>query len=355
MSQPTRLTITRPDDWHLHLRDGNAMQSVLAATASVFGRALIMPNLRPPVRQTCDALNYRRLILQALESSPEQDRCGHFNPLMTIYLTDDTTISDIVIAAASAHIFAAKLYPANATTNSTAGVSDIRELYPVFGAMEKNRLVLSIHGESLRDHQGDIDIFDREVRFLPTLNKIIETFPGLPIVLEHITTRQAVEFVEAAGPKVAATITAHHLLYNRNALFAGGIRPHYYCLPILKREEHRQALLHAATSGNPKFFLGTDSAPHAQGTKEAACGCAGCYTAPIALPLYAEAFASVGALDQLEAFASFHGADFYGLPRNTDTVTLIQKPRIVPATSPFGDTSVIPLRAGEPVLWRVAD
>ncbi len=347
------ITLCQPDDWHLHLRDGEEMRSVLGHTAQVFRRVLVMPNLKPPVKQTCDALNYRRRILQVLDFYPEY---RHFNPLMTIYLTDDTSVTDIVIAAASEHILAAKLYPANATTNSAAGVTDIGKLDPVFEAMAKNGLVLSTHGETLIDaRRKEVDIFDRESRFIETLDSIIRKHPGLRVVLEHITTRQAVEFVEAAGPNVAATITAHHLLYNRNALFAGGIRPHYYCLPVLKREEHRQALLRAATSGNPKFLLGTDSAPHAQGTKETACGCAGCYTAPIALPLYAEAFASVDRLDQLEAFASFHGADFYGLPRNTDTVTLIQEPWTVPAAYPFGDKSVITLRAEEPVLWRVVD
>jgi dihydroorotase len=354
MSQAsTRLTITRPDDWHLHLRDGDAMKSVLRHSATVFGRALVMPNLKPPVRQTCDALNYRRRILRALEGlgiTSEQ-----FQPLMTLYLTDDTTIADIAFAAASEHIYAAKLYPANATTNSAAGVSHIQSLRPVFEAMQKNRLVLSVHGEALRDNQGNIDIFDREMRFLDTLSWITDAFPDLRIVLEHVTTCQAVDFVLAAGQNVAATITAHHLLYNRNAIFEGGIRPHLYCLPVLKREEHRGALLRAATSGNPKFFLGTDSAPHAQNTKEASCGCAGCYTAHAALPLYAEAFAAVNALDSLEGFASHFGADFYGLPRNQDTVTLIQEPWIVPAAYPFGDKSVIPLRAGEPVLWRVVD
>ncbi len=262
------ITITRPDDWHLHLRDEEEMRSVLRHTARVFDRALIMPNLKPPVRQTCDALNYRRRILQALEATPEY---GYFNPLMTIYLTDDTSITDIVIAAASEHILATKLYPANATTNSAAGVTDIGKLDPVFGAMAKNGLVLSIHAETLIDAQGkEVDIFDREASSIETLKSIIERHPDLRIVVEHVTTRKMVEFVQAAGPNVAATITAHHLLSNRNALFKGGIRPHYYCLPVLKREEDRQALLAAATSGSPQFFLGTDSAPHARDTKETA-------------------------------------------------------------------------------------
>lgn len=352
MTQRT-ITLRRPDDWHLHLRDGEEMRSVLRHTAQVFGRALIMPNLKPPVRQTCDALNYRRRICQALDSSPE---CGHFNPLMTIYLTDDTSITDIVIAAASERILAAKLYPANATTNSAAGVTDIGKLDPVFEAMTKNGLALSIHGETLINARGkEIDIFDRESRFIETLDLIIRKHPGLRIAVEHVTTRKMVEFVQAAGPNVAATITAHHLLYNRNALFTGGIRPHHYCLPVLKREEDRQALLAAATSGNPQFFLGTDSAPHARGTKETTCGCAGCYTAHAALPLYAEAFDTVGALNRLEDFASHFGADFYQLPRNTGTVTLIQKSWTVPLTYPFGNNVLVPLRAGEEVLWQVAD
>lgn len=346
------ITLHQPDDWHLHLRNGEQMRSVLRHTAQVFGRALIMPNLKPPVRQTCDALNYRRRILQALEAMPKY---GYFNPLMTIYLTDDTSITDIVIAAASEHVLAAKLYPANATTNSAAGVTDIGKLDPVFGAMEKNGLVLSIHGETLKNDQGEIDIFDREASFIETLDSIIERHPDLRIVVEHVTTRKMVEFVQATGPNVAATITAHHLLFNRNDLFKGGIRPHHYCLPVLKREEDRQALLAAATSGNPKFFLGTDSAPHARDTKEAACGCAGCYTAHAALPLYAEAFDAADALDRLEGFASYFGADFYGLPHNTGTVTLIQKPWTVPETYPFDNGALVPLRAGEEVLWQVAD
>lgn len=351
MTQRT-ITLRRPDDWHLHLRDGEEMRSVLGHTARVFGRALIMPNLKPPVRQTCDALNYRRRILQALEATPEY---GYFNPLMTIYLTDDTSIADIVIAAASEYILAAKLYPANATTNSAAGVTDIEGLDPVFRAMKRNGLVLSIHGETLKNDQGEIDIFDREASFIKTLDSIIERHPDLRIVVEHVTTRKMVEFVQAAGPNVAATITAHHLLFNRNALFKGGIRPHHYCLPVFKREEDRQALLAAATSGSPQFFLGTDSAPHARDTKETACGCAGCYTAHAALPLYAEAFDTVNALDRLEGFASHFGADFYRLPRNMNTVTLIQEPWIAPETYPFGRDVLVPLRAGEKILWRIAD
>lgn len=352
MAQRT-ITLRRPDDWHLHLRDGEEMRSVLGHTARVFGRALIMPNLKPPVRQTCDALSYRRRILQALEATPKH---RYFNPLMTIYLTDDTSITDIVIAAASEYILAAKLYPANATTNSAAGVTDIEGLDPVFGAMAKNGLVLSIHAETLIDAQGkEVDIFDREASFIKTLDSIIERHPDLRIVVEHVTTRKMVEFVQAAGPNVAATITAHHLLFNRNALFKGGIRPHHYCLPVLKREEDRQALLAAATSGSPGFFLGTDSAPHARDTKEAACGCAGCYTAHAALPLYAEAFDTAGALNRLKGFASHFGADFYRLPRNTGTVTLIQEPWTTPETFPYGEKTLVPLRAGEKVLWQIAD
>ncbi|MBP6975414.1 MAG: dihydroorotase [Candidatus Moranbacteria bacterium] len=354
MTQRT-ITLRRPDDWHLHLRDGEEMQSVLAHTAQVFGRALIMPNLKPPIKQTSGALNYRRRILQALDSYPEQDRYGHFDPLMTLYLTDDTSVTDIVIAAASRHILAAKLYPANATTNSAAGVTDIGKLDTVFKAMERNDLVLSIHGETLKDNRGEIDIFDRESSFIETLNLITRRHPHIRIVVEHVTTRKMIEFVEAAGPNIAATITAHHLLYNRNSLFAGGIRPHYYCLPICKREDDRQSLLAAAASGNPKFFLGTDSAPHAKNTKETACGCAGCYTAHAALPLYAEALDSVKALSRLEDFTSHFGADFYQLPRNTGTVTLIQEPWIVPATYPFGQETLVPLRAEEEVHWRIAD
>lgn len=348
------ITLCRPDDWHLHLRDGENMRAVLGHTANVFGRALIMPNLKPPISSTSEAHSYRRRIFSALCDKTGVAR--RFGPLMTIYLTHRTSVADINLAASDHCILAAKLYPANATTNSADGVTDIKRLQPVFSAMEQHGLVLSLHGETLRNDQGDVDIFDREAVFLKeTLEWLLEKFPNLHIVLEHITTGEAVEFVEKTGPNVAATITAHHLLYNRNAIFQGGLRPHYYCLPVLKREKHRQALLRAATSGNPKFFLGTDSAPHAQDAKEAACGCAGCYTAHAALPLYVEAFDSVNRLDRLEGFASFFGADFYGLPHNTDTVTLIQEPWIVPATYPFGESVLVPLRAGETMLWRVAD
>ena len=339
------LTLTRPDDWHLHLRDGAALQAVIPHSARQFARAIIMPNLRPPVTTTEQALAYRVRILEAVP--PGLD----FQPLMTLYLTDQTPPAEIMHAQASGHVVAGKLYPAGATTNSDSGVTDIRRIYPVLEAMQRCGMPLLVHGEVT---DPDVDIFDREAVFIErVLIPLIRNFPALKIVLEHITTQEAADFVLDAPPTVAATITAHHLLYNRNAIFQGGVRPHYYCLPVLKRERHRQALIRAATSGNPKFFLGTDSAPHPRQGKEAACGCAGCYTAYAALELYAEAFDAAGALARLEAFAGFYGPDFYGLPRNVGTLTLQRQPARVPETLPFGDDLLIPLCAGEMLNWRL--
>lgn len=341
------LTFTRPDDWHLHLRDGAAMQAVVPHSARQFARAIIMPNLRPPVTTTAAALAYRTRILEAVP--PGRD----FQPLMTLYLTDQTPPAEIARAKESGHVVAGKLYPAGATTNADAGVTDLRQLYPALEAMQRCGMLLLAHGEVT---DPTVDIFDREAAFIESvLIPLTHDFPELKIVLEHITTGEAAEFVREAPATVAATITAHHLLYNRNALFQGGVRPHYYCLPILKRERHRQALIEAATSGDPKFFLGTDSAPHPQQGKESACGCAGCYTAYAALELYAEAFDAAGALHRLEAFASIHGPDFYGLPHNTGTVTLQRQPAWMPETLPFGDERLIPLRAGETLHWRLID
>jgi dihydroorotase len=340
------LTITRPDDWHLHLRDGAAMRSVVAATARVFGRAVVMPNLKPPVTTVAQAAAYRERIAAALPPA------SRFAPLMTIYLTDVTTADEIARAKASGFIIGVKYYPAGATTNSDSGVTDLTRVYPVLAAMEKHGLPLLLHGEVT---DTDVDVFDREQVFVDRqLTRIARDFPGLKIVLEHITTREAAEFIAAAPAHVAATVTPQHLLYSRNALFAGGMRPHLYCLPVLKREAHRQAIVRAAISGDPKYFLGTDSAPHARHTKESACCSAGCYSAHAAIELYAEAFEAAGALDRLEAFASFHGADFYGLPRNADTITLQREAWTVPAEYDFGDHVVVPLRAGETVRWRVA-
>jgi dihydroorotase len=340
------LTLTRPDDWHLHLRDGSALRAVAPHSARQFARAIVMPNLRPPVTTTEQALAYRARILDAIPEGLE------FQPLMTLYLTDNTPPAEITRARSSDHIHACKLYPAGATTNSDSGVTDVHKIHPVLEAMQAQGLPLLIHGEVT---DPDVDIFDREAVFIDrVLNPIVRDFPALKIVLEHITTQDAADYVRAAPATVAATITAHHLLYNRNAIFQGGIRSHYYCLPVLKRERHRQALLKTATSGDPKFFLGTDSAPHPRSGKETACGCAGCYTAHAALELYAETFDSVGTLDKLEAFASFHGADFYGLPRNTGTITLHRQPMVVPASFPFDDDELIPLRAGEMLAWRLA-
>ncbi|CAG2146082.1 Dihydroorotase [Cupriavidus campinensis] len=338
------LTITRPDDWHLHLRDGAALAAVLPDTARQFGRAIIMPNLKPPVTTVEQAAAYRARILAALPSGMA------FEPLMTLYLTDNTPAEEIVAAKASGFVHAVKLYPAGATTNSDAGVTDIRRCAATLEAMQRAGLPLLVHGEVT---DGDIDIFDREAVFIDrVMRPLRKDFPELKVVFEHITTKDAAEYVaEAEGP-VGATITAHHLLYNRNAIFTGGIRPHYYCLPVLKRETHREALVKAATSGSARFFLGTDSAPHARGLKEHACGCAGCYTALHAMELYAEAFDAAGALDKLEGFASFHGPAFYGLPRNTGTLTLSREDWELPAELPYGDTTLVPLRAGETLRWK---
>ncbi len=340
-----QITLTRPDDWHLHLRDGAAMADVVAHSASVFSRAIIMPNLQPPVTTAEQALNYRQRILDALPEGSD------FEPLMTLYLTDRTSADDIREARASGLISAAKLYPAGATTNSDSGVTDIQHIIPALQAMADLGMPLLVHGEVTRP---EIDIFDREAVFIDEiLEPLHRRLPALKIVLEHITTEQAVAFVRDNNDRIAATITAHHLLYNRNDMLVGGIRPHLYCLPVLKRNRHQLALIEAATSGNPKFFLGTDSAPHARGDKESACGCAGCYTALAALPLYAEAFEQAGALDRLEGFASHFGPAFYGMPRNRDQLTLIKEAWTVPASCRFGDRELVPLRAGETVQWQV--
>lgn len=339
------LTITRPDDMHLHVRNGDLLRTVLPYTAEQFARAIIMPNLKPPVTSVAQALIYRNEILAAL---PED---AGFTPLMTLYLTASTPVSEIQLAAESEFVQAFKLYPAGATTHSDSGVADINAAYPLFAAMEKHGIPLLIHGEVT---DADCDIFDRERIFIERhLADIVESFPGLKIVVEHVTTAEAVDFVESAGVNVAATITPQHLLYNRNAILAGGIRPHFYCLPVLKRERHRQALIKAATGGSPKFFLGTDSAPHPTSLKENACGCAGCFTAPIALELYAEAFDAAHALDKLEAFASFHGADFYGLPRNQGTVTLAKTSFEIPQSYGSGEISFTPLKAKETLNWKL--
>jgi dihydroorotase len=341
-----QITLARPDDWHLHLRDGEALSVVLPHTARQFARAIVMPNLKPPVTTVEQAAAYRDRILAALPAGMD------FEPLMTLYLTDNTPPAEIAKAAASGFVKAVKLYPAGATTNSDAGLTAIEKAYDTLAEMERAGLPLLVHGEVT---DPKVDLFDREKAFIDTvLSPLLQRFPGLRVVMEHITTKDAAQFVAGAGGNVGATITAHHLLYNRNAIFQGGVRPHWYCLPVLKRETHRQALVEAAISGNPKFFLGTDSAPHAKGAKEAACGCAGCYTAYGALELYAEAFDQAGALDRLEAFASFHGPDFYRLPRNTGTVTLIKESWPVPADYPYvaGDT-LVPLRAGESLTWKM--
>lgn len=336
------LTLTRPDDWHVHLRDGDMLAAVLPDTARRFSRAIVMPNLRPPVRTVSEAASYRERILAALPAGME------FEPLMTLYLTDNTSPTEIARAKDSGFVHAVKYYPAGATTNSDSGVTDIHRVEDALAAMQDVGLPLLLHGEVT---DPDVDLFDREAVFIERiLAPLLQRRPGLKVVLEHITTEQAVAFVAAAPANVGATITAHHLLYNRNAMFEGGIRPHYYCLPVLKREIHREALIAAAISGNPKFFLGTDSAPHATGAKESACGCAGIYTAHAALELYAESFDAADALDRLEGFASHFGPDFYGLPRNTDTVTLVRERQSVPAEL---DGGVTPLRASEHVGWRM--
>ena len=340
-----RLTLKRPDDWHLHLRDGPAMACVLADSARRFARAIVMPNLKPPVRSTYQALDYRERILAAL---PEG---AAFDPLMTLYLTDDTPPEEIARAKLSGRVHAVKFYPAGATTHSDAGVTRISRCFRALEKMEELGLPLLCHGEST---DPAIDVFDREKAFIEeVLGPTVERFAGLKVVLEHITTREAAQYVEVTGPNVAATITAHHLLMNRNALFMGGMRPHHYCLPVLKREEHREALVEAAASGNPKFFLGTDSAPHPRPDKEAACGCAGIYTAHAALELYAIAFEEAGALDRLEGFASIFGAQFYGLPVNEGTVTLVREEWTVPQRLKFGDHELVPLRAGETIPWKL--
>jgi dihydroorotase len=343
-SSPTTLTITRPDDWHLHVRDGAALAAVVPHTARQFARAIIMPNLKPPVTTAEQAVAYCERIRAAVPAGLA------FEPLMTLYLTDRLPPDEIVRAKA-AGVVAVKLYPAGATTNSDAGVTDLRLTRPTLEAMQREGLPLLVHGE-VTDAQ--IDLFDREQAFIDTqLIPLRRDFPELKIVFEHITTREAAQYVGEAGPHTAATVTAHHLLYNRNAIFLGGVRPHYYCLPVLKREQHRRALLTAATSGSDRFFLGTDSAPHAAHLKEHAVGCAGCYTALCALELYAEAFDSVGAIDRLEGFASVNGPAFYGLPRNTGSVTLTRETWVVPDTLPFGDAQLKPLRGGETLTWKL--
>ncbi len=338
------ISLTQPDDWHLHLRDGAALAAVLPATARQFARAVVMPNLRPPVITAAAAVAYRQRIMAALPAGLA------FTPLMTLYLTDNTPPEEIARAKA-AGVVALKLYPAGATTNSDAGVTDVRKCHDTLEAMQREGLLLLVHGEVT---DAEIDIFDREAVFIDrVMQPLRRNFPALKVVFEHITTAEAAQYVDEAGPHTAATLTAHHLLYNRNALFMGGLRPHYYCLPVLKKEKHRLALVQAATSGSPQFFLGTDSAPHAAVMKEqSVCG-AGCYTAPAAMELYAEAFEAAGALDKLEGFASHHGADFYGLPRNTGTVTLTREAWVLPETLPFGDATIKPLRAGETLNWKL--
>jgi dihydroorotase len=346
MSQNTmnKITITRPDDWHLHLRDGAALKAVLPDTARQFARAIVMPNLRPPVTTTELALAYRERIMEALPVGMA------FEPLMTLYLTDNTSAEEIAKAKASGLIHGVKLYPAGATTNSDSGVTSLNKCADALAAMEKLGMPLLAHAEVT---DSDIDVFDRELVFIERhMIPLLKKYPALKVVFEHITTKDAADFVALAPANVAATITAHHLLMNRNDMFKGGIQPHHYCLPVLKRETHRVALVKAATSGNAKFFLGTDSAPHARHTKEAACGCAGMYTARTAMELYAEAFESVHALDKLEAFASFNGADFYGLPRNTEQVTLVKESWKVPGSLPYDGDVLVPLRAEQMVHWK---
>ncbi|RMO90906.1 Dihydroorotase [Pseudomonas syringae pv. philadelphi] len=342
-----RLTLLRPDDWHIHLRDGAVLPHTVADVARTFGRAIIMPNLVPPVRNAQQADAYRQRILAARPAG------SRFEPLMVLYLTDQTTAEDVRVAKATGFVHAAKLYPAGATTNSDSGVTSIDKIFPALEAMAEVGMLLLVHGEVTR---SEIDVFDREKVFIEEhLRRVVERFPALKVVFEHITTGEAVQFVDEASANVAATITAHHLLYNRNHMLVGGIRPHFYCLPILKRNTHQASLLDAATSGSGKFFLGTDSAPHAQHAKENACGCAGCYTAYAAIELYAEAFEQRNALDKLEGFASLHGPAFYGLPANQDTITLVREEWTAPASLPFGELTVIPLRAGEKLRWRLEE
>ena len=341
-----KLTITRPDDWHLHVRDGEALNDVVPYTAKQFARAIIMPNLKPPVTTTEQAMNYRDRVLSAVPVGTK------FEALMTLYLTDNTSADEIHKAAESEHVHAVKYYPAGATTNSDSGVTDITKSYSTIKAMAEAGLPLLVHGEVT---DPSVDMFDREAVFIErVLKPMLDTIPGLKLVMEHITTKQATEFVAQAGDNVAATITPQHLLYNRNAIFQGGIRPHYFCLPILKREQHREALVEAATSGSNKYFLGTDSAPHSQSAKESSCGCAGMFSAYSAIELYAEAFEKARALDKLEGFASFHGPDFYGLPRNTETITLVKEEWTVPESLPLAGEKIIPMRAGETVGWKLA-
>jgi dihydroorotase len=346
IATPDSITIIRPDDWHLHLRDGATMASVLPHSARQFGRAIVMPNLKPPVTTVAAAEAYRSRILAALPAGVQ------FEPLMTLYLTNNTEPDEIRRAVDSGFVHAVKLYPAGATTNSDAGVTDLKNCYKTLEVMQELDLPFLVHGEVT---DPAVDVFDREAVFIErVMRPLRKDFPELKVVFEHITTRQAAEYVaEAEGP-IAATITAHHLLYNRNEIFKGGIRPHYYCLPILKREEHRLALMTAATSGDERFFLGTDSAPHPQGLKEHACGCAGCYTALHAMELYAEAFERAGALDKLEAFASLNGPAFYNLEPNAGTITLRREQWTLPATLPLGDLEVVPLNAGETINWKMA-
>ncbi len=340
-----RLTLLRPDDWHIHLRDGALLPRTVADAARTFARAIIMPNLVPPVRNAAEADQYRQRILDARPAE------SSFQPLMVLYLTDQTSAADIHNAVKSGFVHAAKLYPAGATTNSDSGVTSLEAIYPALEAMSDMGMPLLVHGEVTH---ADVDIFDREKRFIDDqLVGLVNRFPNLKVVFEHITTADAAQFVREASDKIAATITAHHLLYNRNHMLAGGIRPHFYCLPILKRNTHQESLLDAATSGSAKFFLGTDSAPHAQNAKEISCGCAGCYTAYAAIELYAEAFEQRNALDKLEGFASHFGADFYQLPRNQDTITLVREPWTAPSSLAFGEQQLIPLRAGETLNWRI--
>ncbi|EKE74989.1 dihydroorotase [Gallaecimonas xiamenensis] len=339
-----RLTLIRPDDWHLHLRDGDVLAHTVPATARQMGRAIIMPNLKPPVMDAAQALAYRDRILA------QRPAGSHFEPLMVLYLTDNTTPAIIAEAKASGKVVAVKLYPAGATTNSDSGVTDLGKLDDVCAALAENDMPLLVHGEVTHNH---VDIFDREKAFLDDiLAPLVARHPTLKVVVEHITTKDAAEFVQSQGPNVGATITVQHLAYNRNHMLVGGIRPHLFCLPILKRNIHQQALQDAVVSGNNKFFLGTDSAPHAKGAKENACGCAGCYTAYAAIELYAEIFEDLGVLDKLEAFASFNGADFYGLPRNTDTITLVKEQWVAPTELPFAGDVIVPLRAGESLRWK---
>ena len=339
------LIITKPDDWHIHLRDGIALHTTVPDVARWAQRAIIMPNLSPPICDIHDAEAYRHRILTALPKDL------FFEPLMVLYLTDTTTKQQIAEAALSRHVFGAKLYPAGATTNSDSGINDLRQLYPLIETMQEYNLPLLIHGEST---DINCDIFDREKDFIDNaFVPLAEQFPELRMVFEHITTSDAVEFVSESGKNIAATVTAHHLLYNRNDLLAGGVKPHYFCLPVLKRDSHRQALRKAVTSGDPSFFLGTDSAPHSQAEKESSCGCAGCYTAHCALELYAEVFEDESSLDKLEAFASFYGPDFYELPRNSSTVTLVKEPKTIPVHLRLGAENLIPIRSGEIVRWSL--